>query len=103
MGSANLITKVYFPRLVIPLSGVVGGLVDFAVASLVLAGLMVWCPPPNIVKGLFAVKEEQNTDEHICTRMENGTWNGADERGSECGENGTRMNTDEEWEADRRR
>ena len=52
VGSANLITKVYFPRLVIPLSGVVGGLVDFAVASLVLAGLMVWYrvpPTANIV------------------------------------------------------
>ena len=52
VGSANLITKVYFPRLVIPLSGVVGGLVDFGVASLVLAGLMVWyrVPPTlNIV------------------------------------------------------
>ena len=52
VGSANLITKVYFPRLVIPLSGVVGGLVDFGVASLVLAGLMVWYrvpPTANIV------------------------------------------------------
>jgi len=41
VGSANLITKVYFPRLVIPISGVLSGLVDFGVASLVLAGLMV--------------------------------------------------------------
>ena len=52
VGSANLITKVYFPRLVIPLSGVVGGLVDVAVASLVLAGLMAWYrvpPTANIV------------------------------------------------------
>jgi len=32
VGSANLITKVYFPRLIIPLSGVVAPLVDFAVA-----------------------------------------------------------------------
>lgn len=41
VGSANLITKVYFPRLIIPLSGVASGLVDFGVAFLVLAGLMV--------------------------------------------------------------
>lgn len=41
MGSANLITKVYFPRLIIPISGVASGLVDFGVAFLVLAGLMV--------------------------------------------------------------
>jgi lipopolysaccharide transport system permease protein len=33
--NANLITKVYFPRLTIPLSGVLGGLVDFAVGFVV--------------------------------------------------------------------
>ena len=52
VGSANLITKVYFPRLVIPISGVLGGLVDFGVASLVLAGLMALYripPTANIV------------------------------------------------------
>ena len=52
VGSANLITKVYFPRLVIPISGVVGGLVDFGVASLVLAGLMALYripPTANII------------------------------------------------------
>jgi lipopolysaccharide transport system permease protein len=42
VGSANLITKVYFPRLVIPMSGVLSGLVDFGVAFLVLVGLMAW-------------------------------------------------------------
>ncbi len=42
VGSANLITKVYFPRLIIPISGVLSGLVDFAIAFLVLAGLMVY-------------------------------------------------------------
>jgi lipopolysaccharide transport system permease protein len=42
VGSANLITKVYFPRLLIPLASVLSGLVDFAVAFLVLIGLMVY-------------------------------------------------------------
>jgi len=42
VGSAHLITKVYFPRLVIPISGVLSGLVDFAVAFLVLVGLMIY-------------------------------------------------------------
>ncbi len=41
VGSANLITKVYFPRLVIPISGVLAGLVDFVIASVVLAVLML--------------------------------------------------------------
>lgn len=40
VGSANLITKVYFPRLVVPLAAVLGGLVDFAVALPVLFVMM---------------------------------------------------------------
>lgn len=42
VGSANLITKVYFPRLIVPLSAVVSGLMDFGVAFLVLIVLMVY-------------------------------------------------------------
>jgi len=41
VGSANLLTKVYFPRLVIPLSAVLGGLVDFLVSLGVMAALLV--------------------------------------------------------------
>lgn len=37
---ANLITKVYFPRLAIPLASVVSGSVDFGLAFLVLLGMM---------------------------------------------------------------
>ena len=40
VGSANLISKVYFPRLIIPISGVLGGLVDFAIVFLLLVGLL---------------------------------------------------------------
>jgi lipopolysaccharide transport system permease protein len=40
VGNSNLLTKVYFPRLVIPLSAVLGGLVDFGISFLVLIGLM---------------------------------------------------------------
>ncbi len=39
--NANLVSKVYFPRLVIPLSGVVSGLVDFAVGLVILFVLML--------------------------------------------------------------
>jgi lipopolysaccharide transport system permease protein len=52
VGSANLITKVYFPRLIIPISGVLSGLVDFAIAFLVLAAMMVYygiAPTPAVV------------------------------------------------------
>ena len=42
VGSANLITKVYFPRLMVPASASLAGLLDFFVAMLVLCGLMVY-------------------------------------------------------------
>lgn len=42
VGSAGLITKVYFPRLVVPLASALATLVDFFVASIVLAGLMAY-------------------------------------------------------------
>lgn len=40
VGSANLLTKVYFPRLVIPLASVIPAMVDFAIAFIVLLGMM---------------------------------------------------------------
>src|SRR6266516_1144635 len=40
VGSANLITKVYFPRLTIPLSSVLSGVVDFILSFAVLLGMM---------------------------------------------------------------
>jgi lipopolysaccharide transport system permease protein len=52
VGSAGLVTKVYFPRLVIPISGVLSGLLDFAIAFLVLIGLMAYyriTPTPAVV------------------------------------------------------
>jgi len=42
IGSAQLITKVYFPRLVIPIATVLSGVVDFAVAFLVLLMMMLY-------------------------------------------------------------
>jgi lipopolysaccharide transport system permease protein len=38
----NLITKVYFPRLAIPISTVIAGLVDFLLAFIVLIGMMIY-------------------------------------------------------------
>lgn len=40
--NANLISKVYFPREIFPISAVLVCLVDFAIASVVLFGLMAW-------------------------------------------------------------
>jgi lipopolysaccharide transport system permease protein len=38
----NMVTKIYFPRLVLPLASVLGGLVDFAIAFLILIVLMIY-------------------------------------------------------------
>lgn len=42
VNNANLISKVYFPRMIVPASSIVVSLVDFLVACSILAGLMVW-------------------------------------------------------------
>jgi lipopolysaccharide transport system permease protein len=42
VSNQNLITKVYFPRVVIPLSATLGGLLDFAIAFVVLLGMMLY-------------------------------------------------------------
>lgn len=42
VGNANLITKVYFPRMIIPGAAVGAKLVDFAVSFLILIGLMIY-------------------------------------------------------------
>jgi lipopolysaccharide transport system permease protein len=50
--NANLLTKVYFPRLALPISTVFSGLVDFALALLVLLGMMAFygiTPTVNMV------------------------------------------------------
>src|SRR5215510_1713249 len=42
VGNAQLVSKIYFPRLILPLSGVLSPLVDFAIAFLILVGMMIW-------------------------------------------------------------
>lgn len=42
VGNANLITKVYFPRLIIPASSVITSLVDFAISFVILLGMLIW-------------------------------------------------------------
>ena len=42
VGASNLVTKVYFPRLIIPISKTVSGLVDFAIAFGILAIVLAW-------------------------------------------------------------
>lgn len=47
ISNANMISKVYFPRLVIPTSAVIVSFVDFLISGIILVGLMLWydCAP----------------------------------------------------------
>jgi lipopolysaccharide transport system permease protein len=40
--SRNLISKVYFPRVMVPIAPVLGKLVDFLIAFIILIGMMIW-------------------------------------------------------------
>lgn len=42
INNANLISKVYFPRLVVPTSAVIVSFVDFLISGIILLGLMAW-------------------------------------------------------------
>lgn len=42
VASRNLITKIYFPRIAIPVAPIIAGLLDFALAFLILIGLMLY-------------------------------------------------------------
>jgi lipopolysaccharide transport system permease protein len=52
---SNLITKVYFPREILPLTYVIVGFFDFLIASSVLAGLMVFSRVPVNANILYSV------------------------------------------------
>ncbi len=63
VANRNLITKVYFPRLTVPIAPIIAGLVDFAIACLVLIALMIyygirptsalWATPIFIIMAVF--------------------------------------------------
>ena len=42
ISNANLISKVYFPRLIVPVSSVIVSFVDFMISGMILLGLMAW-------------------------------------------------------------
>jgi len=48
VSNTNLVTKVYFPRLIVPLAAVLAGLFDLLISFLILVILMFWYPSaPN--------------------------------------------------------
>lgn len=42
VANSHMITKIYFPRIILPLSSILAGLVDFAIAFVVLIGMMLF-------------------------------------------------------------
>lgn len=42
ISNTNIITKVYFPRLILPISGVITKFVDFFIAAMILVGMMIY-------------------------------------------------------------
>ena len=42
ISNSNLLTKVYFPRLIVPAAAVITSFVDFLISFVILAGLMLW-------------------------------------------------------------
>ncbi|MEI6704433.1 MAG: ABC transporter permease [Deltaproteobacteria bacterium] len=52
VSNANLISKVYFPRLIVPCASLVVSLIDFLISFVILAGMMLWyrfSPSPQIL------------------------------------------------------
>jgi lipopolysaccharide transport system permease protein len=52
VGSSNLITKIYFPRLILPISRIFSGLIDFCITFVLLIGLLVYyriAPSPAVI------------------------------------------------------
>ena len=42
VGNAQLISKIYFPRLLLPISGILSPTVDFAISFVIFAAMMIW-------------------------------------------------------------
>jgi lipopolysaccharide transport system permease protein len=40
--NSNMLTKIYFPRLIIPISTIIVNLIDFIISFVILIGLMIW-------------------------------------------------------------
>src|SRR6059058_99969 len=55
VGNAQLVSKVYFPRLIIPISATFSALADFVVSAVMLIGLLLWYRVPVSANVLWAI------------------------------------------------
>ena len=53
VSNKSMITKIYFPRMLIPMSSILSGLVDFAIAFVVLLGMMFYFKFPLTISALY--------------------------------------------------
>ena len=51
----NMVTKIYFPRLILPISSVFAGMVDFAISFVILIGLMMYFQVPPAYQHLWTL------------------------------------------------
>lgn len=52
VSSGGIISKIYFPRLILPVSAIISGFIDFLISSAILVGLMAWyhiLPSPAVL------------------------------------------------------
>lgn len=42
ISNSNLLTKVYFPRIIVPVSSIIASMIDFAISLVIMAGIMLW-------------------------------------------------------------
>jgi lipopolysaccharide transport system permease protein len=71
VNNSQMLTKVYFPRLIIPLASVLSGLVDFAIACLVLVALMLYY---DLVPGWAALTLPLFTMLAVAAALAVGLW-----------------------------
>ncbi len=46
VGNTNLITKIYFPRIIIPVAATLTGLLDYAISFIIMVGMIIWFQTP---------------------------------------------------------
>jgi lipopolysaccharide transport system permease protein len=55
VSNERIITKIYFPRIILPISSIITSLVDFLIASIILAGMMIYYSYSPSLVGLLLI------------------------------------------------
>lgn len=71
VANERLITKIYFPRLIVPISAVLAGLVDFAISFIVLVAMMIYY---GVAPGVMALSLPLFVLLAVMTALGAGLW-----------------------------